>query len=163
MPSQLITDYTGSDATSQYLPYLDGNSEDSYEENMRRYRLNLLMYENMNRGIERRAMGGDVKAGQAYLVGDSPTGLPTGNEEIFVPNQDGTIVPSQNTQAMMQGDGAGLAEMSPYTSYLKALQEEVAAMNMKDDDIAAILLEGTGLERILLSGRKKKRNLMKVM
>lgn len=101
--------------------------------------------------VQRRAMGGRVEAGMPYVVGDSPDGMPTGNEELFVPDQDGTILPSQNTMSMMAGE-----EETPYTGFLKAIREEVASMEEEEEEIAKKLLEGTGFE-FLVQKRKKKR------
>ena len=94
-------------------------------------------------GAERKALGGAVKAGQPYVVGDSPDGMPTGNEELFVPEQDGTIVPSQNTRGRLGG-----------ADYLKAIKEEMDVIRLSDEDLAYKLLAGTGLESVL--GRRNR-------
>jgi hypothetical protein len=90
--------------------------------------------------LRNRAMGGRVEAGQPYVVGDSPDGVPTGNEEVFVPDQDGTVVPSENTQARM-----GLAG------------DIINAIDATPDEITMKLLQGTGLETLLGVSRKKMR------
>jgi len=45
-----------------------------------------------NMGIESRQEGGPVNAGQPYLVGED-------GPELIIPDQDGTVIPSANTQA----------------------------------------------------------------
>jgi hypothetical protein len=92
---------------------------------------------------KRRALGGRVEAGQPYVVGDSPDGMPTGNEELFVPEQDGTIVPSQNTRGRLGG-----------ADYLKAIKEELDIIRRSDEDLAYKMVEGTGLEFVL--GRRNR-------
>ena len=49
---------------------------------------------------ESRKMGGPVKAGRAYIVGDE-RGLETA--EIFVPRVDGTIINNKRTQTILNG------------------------------------------------------------
>lgn len=48
-----------------------------------------------------RASGGAVRRGQMYLVGDNPDGTPNATSEIFVPGQDGTIIPSGPTGELL--------------------------------------------------------------
>lgn len=46
------------------------------------------------RNIQKKFAGGDVEKGMAYIVGDAEGGR-TGFEELFVPNESGTIIPSE--------------------------------------------------------------------
>ena len=46
------------------------------------------------RNIEKKFAGGDVEKGMAYIVGDAEGGR-TGFEELFVPDESGTIIPSE--------------------------------------------------------------------
>lgn len=45
-------------------------------------------------GYEKKAKGGPVRAGQAYVVGDNPDGSLNSTSELFVPDSSGTIVPA---------------------------------------------------------------------
>ena len=46
------------------------------------------------KNIKKKFAGGDVEKGMAYIVGDAEGGR-TGFEELFVPNESGTIIPSE--------------------------------------------------------------------
>lgn len=52
--------------------------------------------------LGRRAAGGPVKAGMPYIVGEK-------RPEVFVPNQNGTIIPSISRAGSGSGGGAGMA------------------------------------------------------
>lgn len=196
--TQLVADPLASYRFGSYMPYLEGG-EQLRDENFRRYTLNRALYESMTGipqlrtredvmrdfnttfgrtprapqipQVEYRALGGRVEAGKPYIVGDSPTGVPTGNEELFIPDQSGVVIPSENTQAMMaegkianaQADGGtqmqgNMAEgSSPRMAFMKSLLEEISQMSAEDDEIASRILEGTGLENLLLGKRKSRR------
>lgn len=61
-----------------------------------------VLYGNQGSMLDRRAGGGPVAAGKAYLVGEK-------RPEVFVPGQSGTIVPSvgQYARGMSSGSGDG--------------------------------------------------------
>ena len=48
----------------------------------------------MKWNIKKKFAGGDVEKGMAYIVGDAEGGR-TGFEELFVPDESGTIIPSE--------------------------------------------------------------------
>ena len=47
-----------------------------------------------NKNIKKKFAGGDVEKGMAYIVGDAD-GKRTGFEELFIPQESGTIIPSE--------------------------------------------------------------------
>lgn len=65
----------------------------------------------------RRAAGGPVRAGQAYIVGDNPDGSLNATSELFVPDSSGTILSASDTRRTLGGSppsaaGAGGAVMN---------------------------------------------------
>lgn len=52
------------------------------------------LFKNNKKNIKKKFAGGDVEKGMAYIVGDAEGGR-TGFEELFVPNESGTIIPSE--------------------------------------------------------------------
>lgn len=53
--------------------------------------------------VSRRASGGSVTAGQPYAVGDNPDGTFNRTTELFIPNQNGSIVPADKAGGMFGG------------------------------------------------------------
>ncbi|MDP3712568.1 MAG: hypothetical protein Q8R60_08800 [Mycobacteriales bacterium] len=71
--------------------------------------------------FERRALGGPVKAGRPYWVGDNPDGSLNRTSELFVPGRSGTIVPNK--------DLAGLGGGATYNLYVNGSVDEAQMMN----------------------------------
>jgi hypothetical protein len=81
------------------------------------------------------AGGGPVRAGEAYLVGDGPGGVPTPWSEIFVPSTDGTILTAPQTRAAMRGQSratggstGGLVQNVSYVSTPSSADSSVASL-----------------------------------
>lgn len=90
------------------------------------------------RGLQRRAMGGPVAAGEPYWVGDK-FGVDSPSAELFVPSQDGTILTREQLPHIpvpvgIDGGGSSvptsMAEVGALAAEVRTLAKQVA---MKGD------------------------------
>lgn len=65
-----------------------------------------------------RATGGNVTAGQPYMVGENKDGSMNSTTELFVPNTSGRIIPADQTQQMLGGKGMQITQNNTiYTQF----------------------------------------------
>ena len=87
--------------------------------------------------VESRAGGGTVQRNRAYLVGDKPGGRPTQWSEVFVPKQSGSILPRQQTQAMLEPRPRALPA-SPQQQLQRQESRAIAMNTVKNYNLTTI-------------------------
>lgn len=94
-------------------------------------------------GFEKKAKGGDVNAGQPYVVGDNPDGSLNSTSEVFVPGASGTIVPANKVREALGQPGAAGGSSSTFV----------------DNSVTNISLPAGFSDKSVLAGQRRYRRL----
>jgi hypothetical protein len=96
-------------------------------------------------GIPRREHGGPVRRGQAYVVGEK-------RAELFVPDQNGTIIPQLPDASAAGGSGGGFT----YAPVIDARGADVAAVARLERVVAKDKAEFTARVKEIITTRRRK-------